>query len=77
MVNLVEIPNVLVGTFPEEYLYIPKEILIKAIQHHQRYFATLINDWTMYSTNFIVIQNGTSDKKGEIVKEMKEFFVQG
>ena len=41
VVNLVEIPNVLVGGFPEEYLYIPSEILIKAIQHHQRYFAVL------------------------------------
>ncbi|MBM3709321.1 MAG: glycine--tRNA ligase subunit beta, partial [Actinobacteria bacterium] len=35
VINLVEFPNVLEGQFPDEYLYIPKEILIKAIQHHQ------------------------------------------
>jgi glycyl-tRNA synthetase beta chain len=67
VVNLVEIPNVLVGNFPKEFLYIPKEILIKAIQHHQRYFA-VIDKAGNVTTRFIVIQNGISDKKGEITK---------
>ena len=67
VVNLVEMPNVLVGTFPDEYLYIPKDVLIKAIQHHQRYFAVLKNDGRV-STNFIVVQNGAQDESGAIVK---------
>ena len=67
VVNLVEIPNVLIGTFPQQYLYIPKEILIKAIQHHQRYFAVL-DETGKVTTNFIIIQNGISDEKGEIAK---------
>ena len=67
VVNLVEMPNVLVGTFPDEYLYIPKDILIKAIQHHQRYFAVLKSDGRV-STNFITVQNGTQDESGAIVK---------
>jgi glycyl-tRNA synthetase beta chain len=67
VVNLVEMPNVLVGTFPDEYLYIPKDILIKAIQHHQRYFAVLKSDGSV-STNFIVVQNGEQDESGAIVK---------
>lgn len=67
VVNLVEIPNVLVGNFPKEFLYIPKEILIKAVQHHQRYFA-VIDKAGNVTTRFIVIQNGISDKKGEITK---------
>jgi len=67
VVNLVEIPNVLVGNFPKEFLYIPKEILVKAIQHHQRYFATVDKEGNV-TTRFIVIQNGISDKKGEITK---------
>lgn len=69
VINLIEIPNVLVGSFPEEYLYMPKEILVKAIQHHQRYFAvtdTESND--KISTSFVTIQNGTEDKNGEIIK---------
>jgi len=67
VVNLVEIPNVLVGNFPKEFLYIPKEILIKAVQHHQRYFA-VIDPTGNVTTRFVVIQNGISDKKGEIIK---------
>jgi glycyl-tRNA synthetase beta chain len=67
VVNLVEMPNVLVGTFPDEYLYIPKDVLIKAIQHHQRYFAVLKSDGSV-STNFIVVQNGERDETGAIVK---------
>jgi glycyl-tRNA synthetase beta chain len=67
VVNIIEIPNVLIGTFPDDYLYIPKEILIKAIQHHQRYFA-VIDDSGTVATMFIVVQNGIEDKTGEIVK---------
>ena len=67
VVNLVETPNVLVGTFPEQYLYLPKEILIKAIQHHQRYFA-VIDSSGQVTKNFIVVQNGASDEKGEIAR---------
>lgn len=67
VVNLVEMPNVLVGTFPNDYLYIPKDILIRAIQHHQRYFAVLGNDGRV-STNFIIVQNGEQDESGAIVK---------
>lgn len=67
VINLIEIPNVLVGNFPEEFLYIPREILIKAVQHHQRYFA-VVDGAGNVTTRFIVIQNGISDKKGEIIK---------
>jgi glycyl-tRNA synthetase beta chain len=66
VVNLVEIPNVLAGSFPEEYLYIPSEILIKAIQHHQRYFAVIENDGKVAS-RFVVVQNGVEDKDGEVI----------
>ncbi|MBM3712761.1 MAG: glycine--tRNA ligase subunit beta [Actinobacteria bacterium] len=67
VVNLVEFPNVLEGEFPDEFLYIPKEILIKAIQHHQRYFA-VVDSSGEPATRFIIVQNGIEDKTGEIVK---------
>jgi glycyl-tRNA synthetase beta chain len=60
-------PNVLVGTFPDEYLYIPKDILIKAIQHHQRYFA-VIDSLGRVSTNFVVVQNGVKDESNAIAR---------
>ncbi len=63
VVNLVEIPNVIVGSFPEEYLYIPKELLIEAIQYHQKYFAVLDNEGNV-STSFLIVQNGVRDEGG-------------
>ena len=67
VVNMVEIPNVLVGNFPERFLYIPKDILINAIQYHQKYFA-VIDKAGSVNTKFVIIQNGVEDYKGEIVK---------
>jgi len=67
VVNLIEVPNVLVGDFPEKFLYIPKDILIKAIEYHQKYFAVVDRSGNV-STKFIVIQNGIEDPKGEIIK---------
>jgi len=66
VVNLVEIPNVLVGNFSKRFLYIPKEILTKVIQHHQKYFA-VIDKAGNVSTQFVVVQNGIEDKSGEII----------
>ncbi len=63
VVNLVEIPNVIAASFPEEFLYIPKELLIEAIQYHQRYFAVLDSSGNV-STKFIVVQNGVKDNGG-------------
>ena len=63
VVNLVEIPNVITGSFPGEFLYIPKELLIEAIQHHQRYFAVLDGSGNV-STRFIIVQNGVKDEGG-------------
>ena len=67
IVNLVEIPNVLIGAFPENFLSIPADILIKAIEYHQRYFAVK-NEKNEVLPEFIVVQNGISDSKNEIIK---------
>src|SRR4030065_1531875 len=61
--NLVEIPNTITGNFPREFLYMPKELLIEAIQYHQKYFAVLDNSGNV-STKFIIVQNGIKDKGG-------------
>ncbi|MBC7332919.1 MAG: glycine--tRNA ligase subunit beta [Actinobacteria bacterium] len=67
VVNLVEIPNVLVGSFSDEFLYIPRDILIKVIQHHQRYFAIVDKNGDVV-TRFVIVQNGLSDPEGKIAK---------
>ncbi len=69
VVNMVEMPNVIVGSFPEKFLYIPKDLLIEAIQHHQKYFAVVDSSGNV-STNFIIVQNGVKDEGG--VKEGNE-----
>ena len=66
VVDLVEIPNVLVGSFPEEFLYIPSDILLEAIQYHQKYFPVLESGGKI-TTNFLIVQNGIKDD-GEIKK---------
>jgi glycyl-tRNA synthetase beta chain len=63
VVNLVEIPNTIVGSFPREFLYIPKELLIEAIQYHQKYLAVLDKSGNV-STKFVIVQNGIKDEGG-------------
>ncbi len=63
VVNLVEIPNTITGNFPREFLYMPKELLIEAIQYHQKYFAVLDKSGNV-STKFIIVQNGIKDTGG-------------
>jgi glycyl-tRNA synthetase beta chain len=65
-VNLVEIPNVITGSFPERFLYIPKELLIEAIEYHQKYFAVLDSSGNV-SSHFIIVQNGIKDE-GDVRK---------
>lgn len=67
IINLVEFPNVLIGSFPEKFLSLPRDILIKAIEYHQRYFA-VISEKDEVLPEFVVVQNGISDKNGEIIK---------
>jgi len=37
--HLVEMPTTFIGKFPDEYLELPRDVLIKTMQKHQRYFA--------------------------------------
>jgi len=39
--NLVELPTPLLGTFEEEYLDLPSEILVSVMKKHQRYFPVI------------------------------------
>jgi len=36
--NLLEYPHVIMGTFDEAFLSLPKEVLVTVMKHHQRYF---------------------------------------
>lgn len=55
--NLCEQPTVLVGTFDEEFLRVPEEIIVDAMLMHQRYFP-LYDANDKLTNNFVVVSNG-------------------
>lgn len=55
--NLCEFPTVLVGTFDEEFLDVPEEIIVDAMLMHQRYFP-LYDKAGKLTNRFIVVSNG-------------------
>lgn len=57
VVNLTEYPTVLVGTFDEEFLKVPEEIIVDAMLVHQRYFP-LYDAQGKLTNRFIVVSNG-------------------
>lgn len=55
--NLAEYPTVMVGTFDEEFLRVPEEIIVDAMLMHQRYFP-LYDAAGKLTNRFIVVSNG-------------------
>jgi glycyl-tRNA synthetase len=54
--NLVEWPAAVLGRFDEEYLQLPKEVLIAVMKKHQRYFPVMADDQLL--PHFIAVANG-------------------
>lgn len=67
VVNLVEWPTVAVGTFDEEFLEVPREMLEHAMGSHQRYFPVERIDGSL-DNRFIVAHNGAPARTDEIVR---------
>lgn len=57
VINLAEYPTVLVGTFDEEFLKVPEEIIVDAMLVHQRYFPLYDKNGKL-TNRFIVVSNG-------------------
>ncbi len=71
VVNLVEWPTVAVGTFDEEFLRVPREVLENAMEGHQRCFPVQLpsGDGRGDLTNrFVVVHNGDPARTKEIVR---------
>lgn len=60
VINLVEYPTALRGSFDEKYLELPDELVITPMKEHQRYFPVLKNDGTL-TNGFITVRNGTEE----------------
>lgn len=57
VINLTEYPTVVMGTFDEEFLEVPEEIIVDAMLMHQRYFP-LYNNQGKLTNKFLVVSNG-------------------
>lgn len=67
VVFLVEYPTPVLGTFPETYLTLPKELLTTVMKGHQKYFA-LENSESKLVNHFIVISNTTQGNSENVRK---------
>jgi glycyl-tRNA synthetase beta chain len=68
--HLVEYPVPVLGTFPVEYLHLPKELLITVMKGHQKYFA--LQDAQGKLTNHFIIVSNTKNDNAEIIKKGAE-----
>src|SRR5208283_1652794 len=67
---LVEYPVPVLGTFAEEYLSLPKELLVTVMKDHQKYFA--LEDSNGNLTNYFIIISNTKLENAEIVRKGAE-----
>ncbi|WMT30533.1 glycine--tRNA ligase subunit beta [Bacillus aerius] len=58
--DLVEYPTVLFGSFEEEFLVLPEEVLVTTMKEHQRYFPVK-NEQGELLPHFITVRNGNSE----------------
>ncbi len=57
VINLVESPHIICGTFSDSYLSLPRQVLTTAMESHQRYFPVEDIDGKLKS-KFIIVHNG-------------------
>lgn len=56
VVNLCEWPTVVIGSFDEEFLAVPHEIIVEAMLKHQRYFPIYAPDGSL-TREFVIVSN--------------------
>jgi glycyl-tRNA synthetase beta chain len=64
---LVEYPSAVHGTFSEEFLVVPKEVLITSMRSHQRYFS-IVDASGKLLPGFITINNTLTDDPSVVIK---------
>lgn len=66
LVYLTEWPTPILGSFAEDYLALPAEVLVTVMRHHQKYFSVENPDGTL-APRFIAVMNVGGDPEGWIV----------
>jgi len=67
VVQLVEWPGVVLGSFDERFLRLPREVLVHAMESHQRYFPVEAKDGSL-SNGFLAVHNGDPAKADIITR---------
>jgi len=66
VVNLTEFPSVILGSFEQEFLALPEEVLVTVMRDHQKYFA--VEDAAgKLAPYFLAVLNTSGDPDGLIV----------
>ncbi len=64
---LAEYPSAVAGTFPPEFLKVPREVLITSMRSHQRYFS-IVDASGKLMPGFITINNTLTEDPSVVVK---------
>ncbi len=67
VVNLVEYPVVLRGTFDREFLELPRDVVINAMREHQRYFSVVDRDNALLPY-FLTVANTPARNQQTVIK---------
>ncbi len=65
--NIVEYPQAIVGSFDQEFLKLPEEVLISVMRYHQKYFCLRDQDGALMA-NFITVNNTVARDPEVVVK---------
>ena len=67
LVYLTEFPTVIQGSFDQEFLALPQEVLVTVMKHHQNYFAVAEPEPEQrLTTRFSAVVNTNADPDGQI-----------
>jgi glycyl-tRNA synthetase beta chain len=65
VVAITENPTALLGSFDEEFLRLPPEVIITSMKEHQRYFPVFKGDKLI--NKFVVVSNALTDDFSEVI----------
>ncbi len=68
--DLVEYPTVISGTFADEFLSLPDEVLTTTMIHHQHFFP-VVNDQAKLQPTFLAVLNMEPDKPEVIARNLE------
>jgi glycyl-tRNA synthetase beta chain len=66
VIAITEYPTAVVGSFDEEFLRLPTEVIVTSMKEHQRYFPVYVDGKLI--NKFVVISNAHTDDFANIIK---------